>query len=347
MGRSLDNPINWSFGVGRLFDIAVRIHIFFVLGALYIIAMAFKENPEISGVLGIVLTIALLFACVLCHEFGHCFGSRATGGAADEILIWPLGGLAMCAPPHVPRAHLITALAGPAVNFAFCLLAALILIVLTGSALAVPWNPFRPFTPVSGAYFGDWSAERWLGIFFSLNFMLLLFNLAPVFPLDGGRVLQAFLWPARGFHQSMMLASGIGMIGAIGFVVIGIFSGAMMLFFIAVFGYFTCWQQRQQLKMGVMETGGEFGYDFSQGYTSLERSAGEEESRPSFFARRRARKEAARRAREAARLEDERRQVDAILAKISRDGIESLTPKERKLLQRETQRQASEDSNNG
>ncbi len=342
MGRSLDNPINWSFGIGRLFGIGIRIHILFVLGALYVIAVAFRDNAALSGVAETILTIGLLFLIVLCHEFGHCFGSRGTGGSADEILMWPLGGLATVAPPHVPRAHLITALAGPAVNVAFCVLAATALILLTGSLKSVPWNPFNPFMPLSGAYFGPWTIERWLVIFYTLNSIILFFNLAPVYPLDGGRVLQALLWPFNGFHQSMMLASGIGMVGAIGFAVLGLFTGAMMLFFIAVFGYFTCWQQRQQVKMGVLESGGEFGYDFSQGYTSLDRSSDHPERRPSFLARRRARKAEERGRRKAARIEEERRQVDAILEKISRHGIGSLTPKERKLLQRETQRKATD-----
>jgi len=342
MGRSLDNPINWSIGAGRLFGIAIRVHILFLFGALVVIAQAFRENPD-GGITGIVESlgaIALMFLIVLVHEFGHCFGARGVGGSAEEILMWPLGGLATVRPPHRPGAHLVTALAGPAVNVVFCLVTAAVLIAWTGNALAVPTDPFHMFRPLSPEGFDMWPVQKWLVIFFGLNYMILLFNLAPVYPLDGGQALQALLWPRMGYRDSMMLASGIGMVGAIGFGVIGIFSGAYMLFGIAVFGYFTCWQQRQQLKMGLFENGGGLpGYDFSQGHTSLDRSA----AGPSFWQRRRARKLAERRRRERERIEAARQEVDRILDKISRDGLRSLSPKERRFLERETQRQSSHD----
>src|SRR5690606_9298448 len=101
---------------------------------------------------------------------------------------------------------------------------------------------------------------------------------------------------------------------------IGIFSQAYILFALAFFGYVTCMQQRQQIRMGMYDEGGEFGYDFSQGYTSFERSAERASRSQSFWQRRRARKEEARRQRELERLEAERRAVDAILEKISREG---------------------------
>jgi hypothetical protein len=187
----------------------------------------------------------------------------------------------------------------------------------------------------------DW--QWWIAGFFGLNLCLLLFNLSPVFPLDGGRILQSLLWPTMGYRDSMMLASGIGMVGAIGFGVIGIFTQAYILFALAFFGYITCMQQRHQIRMGMFDDGGEFGYDFSQGYTSLERSADQPDRTQSYWQRRRARKEEARRQREVERLEAERRAVDAILEKISREGMQSLTPRERRILQRETQRQSSRD----
>ncbi|UCG15859.1 MAG: hypothetical protein JSV19_11245 [Phycisphaerales bacterium] len=346
MARFLENPINWSFGAGRLFGIAIRIHMLFVLGAVVVFARAFAGDGDVMrpSPVETLGQISLLFLIVLLHEFGHCFGCRSTGGTAEEILMWPLGGLATVAPPHNPRAHLITALAGPAVNVAFCVVTAVVLILWTGGNFgAVPWNPFHLFRPLSYAGFDAWAAQKWLVVFFGLNMLILLFNLAPVFPLDGGRVLQALLWPRKGFHASMMLASGVGMVGAIGFAVIGLFSGAVMLFFIAVFGYWTCWQQRQQLKMGVVSEGGEFGYDFSRGYAAFDEPADGAQARPSFWQRRRAKKQEARHRREQERVEAERRRIDAILRKISSHGIDSLTPKERQLLQRESHRQASGD----
>ncbi len=345
MSRSFDNPINWSFRIGRLFGIDIRVHLLFVLGAFVLLARAFQENVEggVSTVRDSLIAIALLFLIVLIHEFGHCFGCRAVKGDASEIMLWPLGGLALVGPPHTPRAHLITALSGPAVHPVLCVLAAAVLVLSTGTFASVPWNPFRPFDPIGGLGVLHAQWQWWIAYFFGLNLCLLLFNLSPVFPLDGGKVLQSLLWPSMGFRDSMMLASGIGMIGAIGFAVIGIFSQAYILFALAFFGYVTCMQQRQQIRMGMYDEGGEFGYDFSQGYTSFERSAERAGRSPSYWQRRRARKEEARRQREIERLEADRRAVDAILEKISREGMQSLTPRERRILQRETQRQSSRD----
>ena len=201
----------------------------------------------------------------------------------------------------------------------------------------MPWNPFDPSAALLHA---SSLFQWWLVIVFRISYVILLFNLAPVFPLDGGRVLQCLLWPSKGYSQATKTATGIGMVGAIGFGVLGIVSGEMILFFIAVFGYLTCWQQRQMLKMGAVAQEDEFGYDFSRGYTSLERE-GTPQRRPGFFARRRAARAARREQREQRELEEHRRRVDAILAKISQHGADSLTPEERRVLELETQRRRS------
>ena len=339
--RALDNPINWSFGVGRLFGIHIRVHVLFLLGAVVLLSYSVAGGsggpllPRLGHGMG---QMAILFLIVLLHEFGHCFGARFVGGEANEILMWPLGGLASVAPPHTARANLITALAGPMVNVAICAAVAVALMVMTGSAWAVPWNPFG-FTATGAAVTSH--VQWWLVTVFALSYMLLLFNLAPVFPLDGGRVLQCLLWPNKGFAEATKLATGIGMVGAIGFGILGLVSGETLLLAIALFGYFTCWQQRQMLKMGAYEAENELGYDFSKGYTSLDQ--GREPRRPGYFARRRAAKEARRRQRELEEFEEHRRRVDAILQKITRHGPSSLTPDERRTLERETHRQRSTD----
>jgi hypothetical protein len=201
----------------------------------------------------------------------------------------------------------------------------------------VPWNPFafaRTGAPVTS------TLQLWLVITFSVSYFILLFNLAPVFPLDGGRMLQCLLWPSRGFADATRLATGVGMIGAIGFGLLGVISGQYLLLFIAVFGYLTCWQQRQALKMGAFEAENEFGYDFSQGYASLERDH-QRERRPGFFERRRATRAKRRAELEAEQLEQYRRRVDAILEKISVSGSESLLSEERRVLEQETERRRS------
>lgn len=336
-GRSLDNPINWSFRIGRVWGIDIRLHLLFVLGALWLLFQALDEGSG-GSLTYALMTVGILFGSVLLHEFGHCWGSRRSGGTADEILLWPLGGLAMVSPPHNASAHALTVAAGPMVNVIICCVTAVTLSAAGGLG-AVPWNPFNPFVPVGGQWLGGWG---WIAVraTFTINYFLLLFNMLPTYPMDGGRLLQCWLWPRKGYSQATMTAAGIGMVGAIAFGIIGLFTEGMLLFMLAIFGYMTCHRERQAARMELVDNVGELGYDFSQGYTSLERET-VRPKQPGFFERRRMRKEQIRRQREAQRREELARRVDAILTKISTHGIQSLTPEERRILKEETERQRS------
>jgi Zn-dependent protease len=335
----MDNPINWSFGIGSLFGIRIRLHILFLFGAVVILARsvdAAGQGHVLRAMADSAGMFLILFLIVLLHEFGHCFGARYTGGDAEEILLWPLGGLASVNPPHTPRATLVTTAAGPLVNVVICAITSVALVLLGKSIWAVPWNPFAPFSPRV-----PWTSELhwWVLVTFSLSYMLLLFNLLPVFPLDGGRMLQSVLWQTHGFQRATIVACRVGMVGAIAIAVMGILTGALLMLFIAIFGYITCLQERQRLQMHDFLDENEFGYDFSQGHTSFEKSSQQHESRPGYFARRKAAKLEQKRQREREELERHRRMVDEILQKISRSGAESLTSQERRILERETERQ--------
>lgn len=344
--KPLDNPINWSFKMGRLFDIDIRVHVAFIICAVVLIWMELPERGSGEEVaLGRILvdavgTYALLFLIVLLHEFGHCFGARYTGGEADEILLWPLGGLAYVNPPHTASAHMATTAAGPLVNVLICALCSVTLVVWMGHLGAVPWNPLYPFTPVSRPlWYTANLGQLWVMRFYGISYFLLLINLLPIFPFDGGRIVQAWLWPKKGYRASMEIATATGMIGAIVIGVFGLFlEESWLLLMIAFFGYITCWQTRRALKEGAEFAGGEFGYDFSQGYTSLER-ADTKEPKPGFFARRRAKKAAAKEERQRQGREEHKREVERILRKISETGMASLSAKERRILERETERQ--------
>ncbi len=344
--RPLDNPINWSFRVGRLFDIDIRLHISFVICAVVLIAMEMprsgsETSSSIGSVLGYALgTYAILFAVVLVHEFGHCFGARHCGGEADEVLLWPLGGLAYTNPPHNPSAHMITTVAGPLVNVVICAVCSAVIAIWVGRLGAIPWNPLHPMWPVDVSIIPT-PAQLWVMRVFGISYILLLFNLLPIFPFDGGRIVQAWLWPKKGYASSMQIATATGMVGAI---VVGLFAlfteQTWLLLMIAVFGYITCWQQRRILReQGEFGTG-DLGYDFSRGYSSLE-GAESRQRKPGPLKQWRARRAAIKVRRERKRQEEHRRTVEDILRKVSESGLTSLTSRQRRILEDETKRRQS------
>jgi Zn-dependent protease len=249
---SFDNPLSWSLSLGRFAGIDVRVHIIFLI---YIVIMLLRagfggigeSDGATVGFVIMLATLAILFVIVLVHEFGHCIGCRWTGGEANEILMWPLGGLAYCRPPNHWMAHMITVVAGPMVNLIICIFAGTMLGLLTGKwlGIAVP-NPINPFGAFYDPTMTTW-AHQGLYLINAISFLLLLFNLLPMFPLDGGRIVQAWLWRSMGYQRSMRIAVRIGFIGAIllgifGFVIIGMTPyGGLMLVMIAIFGGMTCY----------------------------------------------------------------------------------------------------------
>ncbi len=328
---SRDNPINWSLTLGRAFGIRVRLHLLFVLWIVFrLLSNLLGEEGSIG--FWAVITV-FLFGTVLLHEFGHCFGARSVGGDADDILLWPLGGLATVDAPMNPRAQFITTAAGPMVNVVFCILAA-ILFVLTGDAARLSLNPFHLMMVSSGSV-TQWSFADWLVVFWSINYLLLLFNLLPTFPMDGGRLLQAIIWKYRDYRTATLVATFVGMVGAIFFGLIGLATEQFLLLGIAFFGYFTCWQQRQMVKAGAFEPDNEFGYDFSKGFDAFQEA---KQKKPSWFARRRVAKLARKAERDRRRQAEREKHIDDILDKVHREGMQSLTPSEKKILQSETDR---------
>jgi len=345
--KPLDNPINWSFRVGRLFDIDIRLHVAFVLAAVVLLWMEMPAPGEASSrpfgriAVDAFGTYVMLFTIVLLHEFGHCFGARHVGGDANEILLWPLGGFAYAQPPHNPPAHLVTTVAGPMVNVFLCMICSVVLVAWTGNLGAVPWNPLHPSLPVDRAVWltattGQW----WVMRFFGLSYFLLLINLLPIFPFDGGRIVQAWLWKRKGYRLSMEIAAGTGMIGAILIGLFGLFAEeSWLMLMIAVFGYLTCWQTRRMIREQG-EFGGEFDPEFSAGFGGFEEEP--RERKPGFLERRRLRKAAEEAERLRRAWEAREQQVEAALRKISQSGVDSLSPQERRLLEEETMRKRTQ-----
>ncbi|MCP3905221.1 MAG: hypothetical protein GY715_16470 [Planctomycetes bacterium] len=334
---SFDNPMTWSVPLLRFAGIAVRVHVIFVIIIVVWLARA-AVGPDGSsaraGDVGLVaLDLAGLFLIVLLHEFGHCFACRWARGEANEILMWPLGGLAFCLPPHRWRAHLATVLGGPAVNVVLFVLLVPLIGVLSGHWMgAALHSPFvRPDWVSLGPDFSPLWLIYALDAFNTMNLILLLFNLLPIFPLDGGRTVQTLLWPKFGYRRSMRLAVYTGYIGAIGLFIFGAVTSEWMLIGIAFFGGITCWFTLKQLQWtgSVMGDGGDDDI-FAASQWSESEIVGDAEPEPPPETRRPERRPPL--------DEAETREVDRILAKIGEQGIDSLTSRERRLLQEATDR---------
>ncbi len=252
--RRIGAFLNLSFPVGRYFGISVRVHILFVL--LVIFRIWPDSNLTKLGVsageqmLWSLRWIGLLFGIVLLHEFGHCFGCRAVGGRADQILMWPLGGLAFCDPPRRPWPEFVTVACGPLVNVILAGASYVILLSWLGlDRMPVSLHPFDMWRENAYWFMGDSSVARLLADLFVVNYALLLFNVLLIFyPFDGGRLVQIILWVWIGYQRSMWIATTLGMIGAVGVAVVGLVQRSFLLVLIGVFGFITCRQQRQMLR---------------------------------------------------------------------------------------------------
>ncbi len=332
-GRSSfrENPMGWAPTIGSLFGIRIQIHILFLI---YIAIELLRSTAAEIGFWPQFRFLGMLFGIVLLHEFGHCFGARYVGGSANRILMWPLGGLAYVAPPHRANAHLLTAAAGPLVNVVFCVVSAAVLAAGAGTLTAIPWNPFAYYAPLSLAFaIIDTPWMFWVYQFFYVNYFLLLFNLIPSFPLDGGQMFQAVCWRFTGYRRSMLIATTVGMVGAIALGCIGLFTQNFLLIGIAVFGYLTTMQQR---RMAQAEPAfGEQEYDLSAAYDNPHRPKPERGRARGAWTRKQKRQA------------EDQAEVDRILEKVHVEGLNSLSRREKKTLARATERQREREKEMG
>jgi stage IV sporulation protein FB len=314
------NPLMWlvsgSVPLFVAFGIRVRAH------ASLIIFIAITLLLSDLGARNAIVSMTILFGSVLLHEFGHCFAARWVGGHAEDILMWPLGGLASVDPPRRPLPSFITTAAGPAVNLVICILTGTAIAVLNRSASAVPWFPVRRGLTTYVPH--DWTTY-YLWWIFLVNYALLVFNLLMVFyPFDGGRMVQEILWAIFGYYKSMRFAVVTGMVGAVLVAMIGFAAWNLMLVLIAAFGFMACLQQRRML----LEAG-PYGFDDVDYGQSLFDAP--KQRRTSLRAKKRMQ-------RQAIRLHAERHKIDRILAKVSAKGMHSLTWWEKRTLRKGTER---------
>ena len=338
---SFDDPMTWALGVARVRGITVRVHVFFLVFLLAMLARSASATTDIAlGLVPTALGLLALFTVVLVHEFGHAIACRRSGGTADEILIWPLGGLASCHPPDRPRAHLATAVGGPLVNVAIIAVLTPLLGLWLGQwwGLAIP-NPFDLGAALQRSEFGD-GLRGWgmllLHLVNTAAWILLVFNLIPMFPLDGGRILQAILWPRVGYARSMRIACRSGLVGELLIALVALVTDSVMLLAIALFGGVVSFTTARQIDAERDFLG------FEPDPSELAAMEDELEPEPPASRPRAATQAGAKSPVKAASgktaAPDPDAEIDQILAKIARSGIDSLTADERAQLARATER---------
>ncbi len=210
-----------SLPLFRFAGIRVSLHWSWFLVAIYVVT---SRAGQYSSLGWNAIEYISLFCIVLMHEFGHALACRQAGGYAERIILWPLGGIAFVSPPPRPGAHLWSIAAGPLVNVV--LVPVLLLVQLQAESI----DGFGRSTD--------------LGIFLfelqRINLLLLIFNLLPIYPLDGGQILRSLLWFGLGPVTSLWIASGLGLVGIAALVGLAFWSGSLWTGIMAIFLFSSC-----------------------------------------------------------------------------------------------------------
>lgn len=221
-----------SQGAIRLFRVAgidVFLHWSWFVVALYEVSVRTNQYHSVAWNAAEYLA---LFGIVTLHEFGHSLACRQVGGTADRVILWPLGGVAYVDPPQRPGATLWSIAAGPLVNVV--LVPVLVGLMLIGrSAGLAETSP---------------DAAAWLRAVAFINFGLLVFNLLPVYPLDGGQILRSLLWFVLGRARSLTVASVVGFLGVLALLALALLAADAWLGILAVFVAMNCWRGFQHAR---------------------------------------------------------------------------------------------------
>ena len=334
-GGFAENPLRWlftgQFPLFRVFGVQVNCHASLLV--ISVLVLLFGQ-PFGDSALDRVVFIGVLFGVILLHEFGHVFAARWGGGRAEEILMTPLGGLALAESGKGWKKHTITIIGGPAVNVIICLVCGLLLGLTAGFVPLGPYS-FETFRVLEeGQARPDWFAPAVTNVAFyayyvySVSYFLLLFNLLPIFPLDGGQLLQGVLWSKLGWYRATLYATAVGLVGAVLLGIWGLATFALLLIAIAAMCGITCYQLNRQLKA-------EGPWAFSE-QDEPDYAASLRDEEPTW-AERRAEKREAKRLEQQQRAEaDEQAELDRVLARLSQVGMDNLTRGEKKTLEQAT-----------
>ncbi len=209
----IDLFLHWSWFLVAAFEISGR-------------------SQNYSSVAWNVLEYLSLFLIVMMHEFGHALACRQVGGTANRIVLWPLGGVAYVDPPPRPGATLWSIAAGPLVNVALIP----VLAGLGALSRSMNWAATMP------------NADALLHAVWIIDISLLVFNMLPIYPLDGGQILRSLLWFLMGRGRSLMVATIVGFIGVAGLIALAVWMQSAWFGVLSVFILMNCWNGLKQAR---------------------------------------------------------------------------------------------------
>jgi len=298
--------LSWSLRLFRVSGITVRAHWSLLVIILYDLFL-YVGRAGLPWWLGFAF-VGLLFISILLHEFGHALTARAVGGDCRTIVMWMMGGLAECQVPMRPWRQFVVSAAGPAVTG---------LIALAAWGLSVGLR--------------DWAGGEvvriLLGYTVLVNVRLLLFNLIPCYPLDGGRMLLSVAWAGFGMRWATTITLCLSYPSVIAMIVWAIWSDNSLFFGLSLWLLMSLAQEHQSLRRGGSAFGLDLGYD-----------NGRTDTRSWLGRWREGRRQHARERRE--KEEDaEQETLDRLLDKVTNQGLPALTADERAALERISRRQ--------
>jgi len=216
--------VKWSLFIGKFAGIKVFIHWTFLILIGWITFYHYQKGYSGLDILIVILFILVVFACVTLHEFGHALMAKRFNFKTRDITLLPIGGLARLEKmPEKPLQELLVAFAGPAVNIVISIL------------LFTYFYLFMPHDVIGNLYEAKIAPENFVMNLMAVNIVLVIFNLIPAFPMDGGRVFRALLSFTMDRVKATKIAASLGQFLAIIFVVFGLMNSHPFIILIVIF----------------------------------------------------------------------------------------------------------------
>ena len=232
-----------AFKIATVQGIPLLVHWTFGFFFLWIAFVGYQAGMDQQGIFRLCLFAAVLFVCVVLHEFGHALTARRYGIQTKDIIISPIGGVArLFRMPKKPLQELFIAFAGPLVNLIIAVFLGTVLTLFTKRGIIPEGDPARIFN----------DPQNFLPALFWVNILLIVFNLVPAFPMDGGRVFRALLSMRWGRVRATKIAARLGQFIAVCFVFYGLWDWDLILVFIGLFVFMSAASEYRSVYMDAL-----------------------------------------------------------------------------------------------